>query len=116
MNLNVRGYFLLSQQIARLSMLERKHGRIINLSSIAGLAGNLPGIHRLPTTPPRARCSISPAHWRASRGVYGITVNTHLPWLFKTKMATVLIETIGEEEMKSHAPLRVWATMKTSRA
>ena len=40
MNLNVRGYFLLSQQIARLSMLERKNGRIINLASIAGLGGN----------------------------------------------------------------------------
>ena len=37
MNLNVRGYFLLSQQIARRSMIPRKTGRIINLASIAGL-------------------------------------------------------------------------------
>ena len=40
MNLNVRGYFLLSQQIARHSMIGRRSGSIINVASIAGLAGN----------------------------------------------------------------------------
>ncbi|MEG0557841.1 MAG: SDR family NAD(P)-dependent oxidoreductase, partial [Comamonas sp.] len=44
MNLNVRGYFLLSQRIARLSMIKRKGGRIINLASIAGLGGNPVGM------------------------------------------------------------------------
>lgn len=39
MNLNVRGYFLLSQAVAKAGMLERG-GRIINLASIAGLGGN----------------------------------------------------------------------------
>ena len=40
MNLNVRGYFLLSQAIGKHSMIPRKSGRIINVASIAGLAGN----------------------------------------------------------------------------
>src|SRR6187399_1797547 len=40
LNLNVRGYFILSQQIARGSMIPRKSGRIINVASIAGLGGN----------------------------------------------------------------------------
>ena len=40
MNLNVRGYFLLSQAIAKVSMIPRKQGRIINVASIAGLGGN----------------------------------------------------------------------------
>lgn len=39
MNLNIRGYFLLSQAVAKAGMLERG-GRIINLASIAGLGGN----------------------------------------------------------------------------
>ncbi|HSV81199.1 MAG TPA: SDR family NAD(P)-dependent oxidoreductase, partial [Ramlibacter sp.] len=40
MNLNLRGYFLLSQQVGKRSMIPRKAGRIINISSIAGLGGN----------------------------------------------------------------------------
>ena len=37
MNVNVRGYFLLSQMVAKQSMIKRKSGRIINVASIAGL-------------------------------------------------------------------------------
>ncbi|NQW93740.1 MAG: SDR family NAD(P)-dependent oxidoreductase, partial [Polaromonas sp.] len=43
MNLNIRGYFILSQHIAKQSMITRKHGRIINIASIAGLGGNPSG-------------------------------------------------------------------------
>src|SRR5260221_2621689 len=39
-------------------------------------------------------------------GVHGINVNAICPGFFKTKMASVLIETLGEDEMKSHPPLR----------
>ncbi len=42
MNLNVRSYFILSQIIAKRSMIGRKSGRIINIASIAGLGGNPP--------------------------------------------------------------------------
>jgi NAD(P)-dependent dehydrogenase (short-subunit alcohol dehydrogenase family) len=42
MNLNIRGYFILSQQVAKHSMIPRKSGRIINVASIAGLGGNPP--------------------------------------------------------------------------
>ena len=42
MNLNVRGYFILSQHIAKRSMIPRRQGRIINIASIAGLNGNPP--------------------------------------------------------------------------
>jgi gluconate 5-dehydrogenase len=43
MNLNVRGLFLLTQRIGKLSMIPRRYGRIINVASISGLAGNGPG-------------------------------------------------------------------------
>jgi gluconate 5-dehydrogenase len=47
MNLNVRGYFILSQHIAKHSMIPRQSGRIINLASIAGLGGNPAGMNTL---------------------------------------------------------------------
>ena len=40
MALNVRGYFILSQCIAKQSMIPRRSGRIINMASIAGFGGN----------------------------------------------------------------------------
>ena len=39
MNLNVRGYFLLSQAVAKSCMIPRGRGRILNVASIAGLGG-----------------------------------------------------------------------------
>ena len=37
---------------------------------------------------------------------FGITVNAICPGFFRTKMAEVLIDTLGEEQMSSHAPLQ----------
>jgi len=39
-------------------------------------------------------------------GPYGINVNAICPGFFKTKMAMGLIETLGEDKMAAHAPLR----------
>ena len=106
MNLNVRGYFLLSQQIARLSMLERKSGRIINLASIAGLGGNPTGMKTIAYNTSKGAVINFTRALAGEWGEHGITVNAICPGFFKTKMAAVLIETLGEDEMRSHAPLR----------
>src|SRR3989344_5870818 len=47
MNLNVRGYFILSQHIAKHSMIARRSGSIINVASIAGLGGNPKGMNTI---------------------------------------------------------------------
>ena len=44
-DLNIRGLFLLTQQIGKRSMIPRKYGRIINIASIAGLARQSAGRH-----------------------------------------------------------------------
>ncbi|WP_047218262.1 MULTISPECIES: SDR family oxidoreductase [Delftia] len=106
MNLNVRGYFLLSQQIARRSMIPRKTGRIINLASIAGLGGNPLGMKTIAYNTSKGAVINFTRALAGEWGVHGITVNAICPGFFKTKMASVLIETLGEDEMKSHAPLR----------
>ena len=55
MNLNVRGYFILSQHIAKHSMIARKQGSIINVASIAGLGGNPSGMNTIAYSTSRAR-------------------------------------------------------------
>jgi gluconate 5-dehydrogenase len=106
MNLNVRGYFLLSQAIAKRSMIPRRAGRIINVASIAGLAGNPLEMKTIAYNTSKGAVINFTRALAGEWGVHGITVNAICPGFFKTKMASVLIETLGEDEMKSHAPLR----------
>ncbi|MBS0294102.1 MAG: SDR family oxidoreductase [Proteobacteria bacterium] len=106
MNLNVRGYFLLSQAIARGSMIARRSGRIINVASIAGLAGNPTEMKTIAYNTSKGAVLNFTRALAGEWGAYGIGVNAICPGFFKTKMATVLIETMGEEKMAAQAPLR----------
>ncbi|MCT9812694.1 SDR family oxidoreductase [Acidovorax sp. Be4] len=106
MNLNVRGYFLLSREIAKRSMIARRSGRIINIASIAGLGGNPLEMKTIAYNTSKGAVINFTRALAAEWGVHGINVNAICPGFFKTKMATVLIESMGEEKMASHAPLR----------
>ncbi len=106
MNLNVRGYFLLSQAIAKHSMIPRNRGRILNVASIAGLAGNPTAMKTIAYNTSKGAVINFTRALAAEWGAYGINVNAICPGFFKTKMASVLIETLGEEKMAEHAPLR----------
>ena len=106
MNLNVRGYFLLSQIIAKKSMIPRKSGRIINVASIAGLGGNPTAMKTIAYNTSKGAVINFTRALAAEWGAYGINVNAICPGFFKTKMAAVLIETLGEANMAAHAPLK----------
>ena len=106
MNLNVRGYFLLSQAIAKGSMIGRKGGRIINIASIAGLGGNPAQMKTIAYNTSKGAVINFTRALAGEWGGYGITVNAICPGFFKTKMATVPIEQLGEEKMALQAPLR----------
>ena len=116
MNLNVRGYFLLSQAIAKKSMIPRFRsaqaagssygGRIINIASIAGLGGNPTAMKTIAYNTSKGAVINFTRALAAEWGAYGINVNTICPGFFKTKMAAVLIETLGEDKMAAHAPLK----------
>ncbi len=82
MNLNVRGYFLLSQQIARRSMIPRKSGRIINIASIAGLGGNPPGHDTLAYNTSKGAVITFTQALACEWGKYGINVNAICPGFF----------------------------------
>jgi NAD(P)-dependent dehydrogenase (short-subunit alcohol dehydrogenase family) len=106
MNLNVRGYFILSQQVAKRSMIPRKQGRIINISSIAGLGGNPPEMQTLAYNTSKGAVITFTQTLGAEWGKYGINVNAICPGFFPSKLANGMIERLGADEMASHAPLR----------
>ncbi|QIL80647.1 SDR family oxidoreductase [Diaphorobacter sp. HDW4A] len=106
MNLNIRGYFLLSQQIGKRSMLPRGKGSIINLASIAGLGGNPVDMKTIAYNTSKGAVINFTRALAAEWGPRGVRVNCICPGFFRTRMASVLIDTIGEEKMCEGAPLR----------
>ena len=105
MNLNVRGYFILSQQVANGWMIPNKAGRIINIASIAGLNGNPPEMKTLAYNTSKTAVIGFTRTLAAEWGRFGITVNAICPGFFRTKMANGLIDQLGEGKMAAAAPL-----------
>ena len=106
MNLNVRGYFILSQQIAKKSMIARRHGRIINVASIAGLNGNPPGLSTLAYNTSKGAVINFTRALAAEWGRYNITVNSICPGFFPSRMTMGTLKAFGEERLAAGAPLK----------
>ena len=105
MNLNVRGYFILSQHVAKHSMIARQRGSIINVASIAGLGGNPQGMNTIAYNTSKAAVINFTRTLAGEWGKYGIRVNAICPGFFPSKMTAGLLKTLGEENLTAHAPL-----------
>ena len=106
MNLNVRSIFLVSQAVGKLSMIPRRYGRIVNIASIAGLAGNPPGTMQTIAYNTSKGAVINFTRTLAGEwGRYGITVNSIAPGFFPSKMTKGVLATIGAENLAKDAPL-----------
>jgi NAD(P)-dependent dehydrogenase (short-subunit alcohol dehydrogenase family) len=106
MNLNVRGYFILSQHIAKRSMIARKRGRIINIASIAGLGGNPPEMQTLAYNTSKGAVITFTQALGCEWGKYNITVNAICPGFFPSKMTQGTLDRLGQDKLAAHAPLR----------
>ena len=106
MNLNVRGYFLLSQIIGKRSMIPRRQGRIINVASIAGLNGNPPIMTTIAYNTSKGAVINFTRTLGAEWGKYNINVNAICPGFFPSKMTAGILQMAGEEALAAHAPLR----------
>ena len=106
MNLNVRGYFLLSQEVAKRCMIPRRKGRILNVASIAGLAGNPSEMKTIAYNTSKGAVVNFTRALAGEWGEYGITVNAICPGFFPSKMTYGLLEKLGADNMAKGAPLR----------
>jgi gluconate 5-dehydrogenase len=87
-------------------MIPRRHGRVINISSIAGLAGNPPGtMQTLAYNTSKGAVVNFTRTLAAEWGRYGNTVNSIAPGFFRSKMTRGLFDTLGEDVLARDAPL-----------
>jgi NAD(P)-dependent dehydrogenase (short-subunit alcohol dehydrogenase family) len=102
---NVRGTFLMAQAVGR-RMIERgEGGRIINLSSVAGIVGGDPKYMQTIGYNTSKGAVISMTRDLATSWArYGINVNAIAPGWFPTKMSGGLIEQF-EEKMLEDIPM-----------
>ena len=105
MSLNTRAMFVLSQAVARATMIPRRSGRIINIASIAGLGGNPPEMNTIAYNTSKGAVVNFTRALAAEWGKHAINVNAIAPGFFPSRMSKGLLDQWGADKVASHAPL-----------
>jgi NAD(P)-dependent dehydrogenase (short-subunit alcohol dehydrogenase family) len=102
-DINLTGAFLFSQAAGR-EMLKREYGRIVNISSLAGLKASVTGPHYAAYAASKAGLMGLTRELAASWGRKGIRVNAIAPGFFHSRLADPAIP-IAEPEIKASSPI-----------
>lgn len=97
---NLTGTFLMCQAVVPL-MKRKGWGRIINVSSVAGLLGSPDFMHAAGYTASKGGVVALTRELAVKLARHGIVVNALAPGFFPTKMSRVLTETYGEQINRS---------------
>ncbi|KAA0548162.1 SDR family oxidoreductase [Bacillus sp. BGMRC 2118] len=109
LKVNVTGTFLMSQEVGKV-MIEQKSGKIINISSVAGLGGTDPRfMDTIGYNTSKGAVITFTKDLAVKWGKYNINVNAIAPGFFPTKMSKVLIEH-GKEQILGATPLGRFGT------
>lgn len=104
MNLNVNAPFFLAREVGKRSMIARRHGKIINIASIAGLKGALGPMQTIAYNTSKAAAINFTRALAAEWGKYDINVNAICPGFFPSKMSAGLLDQFGQTVI-DHTPL-----------
>lgn len=102
-DVNLTGAFLFAQAVGR-EMLKRGYGRIINISSIAGLHAAVHGPHYAPYAASKAGLMGLTRELAASWGRHNIRVNAIAPGFFHSRLADPALP-LAEPGIKAHSPI-----------
>lgn len=106
MNVNIRSVFLLTQAIARGSMIPNRYGRVVNIASVYGLRGNRSGAQTIAYNASKGAVVNFTRALAADWGPYGITVNAIAPGFFPSKMTAGTLREVGSDALAQDLPLR----------
>lgn len=101
MDLNINAVFFLCREVGKRVMIPRKSGKIINIASVAGLAGGPPDMTTIAYTTSKGAAVNFTRGLASEWGKYNINVNAICPGFFPSKMSKVLLERIGKTVIAS---------------
>lgn len=105
MTLNIDAMFHLSREVGKRCMIPRRSGKIVNVASIAGLRGGPPDMHTIAYNTSKGAAVNFTRALASEWGGYDINVNAVCPGFFPTRMASGILEKIGERVVRG-TPLK----------
>lgn len=103
LDVNLTGAFVLTKALVR-GMMRRRHGRVVSVSSVAGVVGNAGQANYAASKAGLIGFSKSLARELLSRG---ITVNVVAPGFIETDMTAALPDGAGERFLEQHGLVRL---------
>jgi NAD(P)-dependent dehydrogenase (short-subunit alcohol dehydrogenase family) len=105
MALNIDAVFLLTQQIGKRCMIPRRSGKVVNVASVAALAGNPPEMQTVAYNASKGAVVSFTRALAVEWGRHNVNVNAICPGFFPSRMTKGLLERI-EAGVVARTPLQ----------